>query len=164
MDPNQPKPLMKLPIYIEQDSIQYHTNVLIDSTTTLDFVSQDFLTRNNILRRYIRGPKIVVRIANEQLIATPKTFSPTNILLGQKKFPCFNFIMLPHLKCVDFIFGLPALKELNMSFQPSKCMVLIDDKPFLCESQPFRVSCLLVDSAKMHKILAKDARSKHTES
>ena len=51
-----------------------------------------------------------------------------------------------------------------MSIQPSKDMVLIGDIPFLCESQPRRFSCLLVDSSKMHKILAKVARSKHTES
>jgi hypothetical protein len=42
MDPNQPGPLMKLPISIEQDSLQFHTNVLIDSVTTLNFVRQGF--------------------------------------------------------------------------------------------------------------------------
>jgi hypothetical protein len=52
MDPNQPEPLMKLPISIEQNSLQFHTNVLIDSVATLNFVSQDFLTRNNILGVY----------------------------------------------------------------------------------------------------------------
>jgi hypothetical protein len=34
--------------------MQYHTSVLIDSTTTLNFLSQDFLTRNNILGKCIR--------------------------------------------------------------------------------------------------------------
>jgi hypothetical protein len=65
---------------------------------------------------------------------------------------------------MDFIFGLPAMKELDMSIHPSKDMVLIGDIPFLCESQSRRLSCLLVDSSKMHKILAKVGRSKHTES
>ena len=36
--------------------------------------------------------------------------------------------------------------------------------PFACELQPRRVSCLLVDSSKMQKILAKAARNKHTKS
>jgi hypothetical protein len=46
VDPNQPEPLMKLPIFIEQESMQYHTTVLIiDSAETLNFVSQYFLTR-----------------------------------------------------------------------------------------------------------------------
>ena len=36
MHPNQPEPLMKLPISIEQDSMQYHTSVSIDSTKTLN--------------------------------------------------------------------------------------------------------------------------------
>ena len=65
MDPDQPEPLMKLPISIEQDSLQFHTNVLIDSAATLNFASQDFLTRNIFLMKCIRGPKIAVRIANE---------------------------------------------------------------------------------------------------
>ena len=30
MDPNQLEPLMKLPISIEQDSLQFYTDVLID--------------------------------------------------------------------------------------------------------------------------------------
>jgi hypothetical protein len=64
---------------------------------------------------------------------------------------------------VDFNFGLPVMKELKMSIQPSKDMVLIGDISFLCESQSRRASCLLVDSSKMHKILPKAARSKHTQ-
>ncbi len=51
-----------------------------------------------------------------------------------------------------------------MSIQPSNDFVLIGDTPFSCESQPRRVCCLQVDSSKMQKILAKAARSKHTES
>jgi hypothetical protein len=66
MNPKQPKPLMKLPISIEQDSMQYHTTVLFDSATILNFVSQDFLTRSNLLSKFFRGPKIVVRFANEK--------------------------------------------------------------------------------------------------
>ncbi len=118
MDPNQPEPLMKLHISIEHDSLQFHTNVLIDSVATLNFVSHEFLTRNNLLGGCIRGPKIAVRIANEQRISTNKTFSPIHVSIGHKKFPGLNFIVLPHLKCVDFIFGLPAMKALNMAIQP----------------------------------------------
>jgi len=161
MDLDQPEPLMKLSISIKQYSRQYHTIVLIDSAATLNFVSRDFLKRNNLLGRCIRGQKIVVRIANEQRIFTTKTFSPTNVSICQKKVTGHSLTVLPQLKCVDFIFGLPAMKKLNMSIQPSKKMVLDGDIPFLCESQPHRVSCLLVESSKMHKIFAKAARSKH---
>ena len=82
MDPNQPSPLMKLPISIEHDLVQFHTTVLVDFAATLNFVSQDFLTRNNLLGKCVRGPKIVVRIANEQRISTTKAFSPNNVSLG----------------------------------------------------------------------------------
>ena len=57
VNPRQPKPLMKLPISIEQDSLQSHTSMLIDSRATLNLVSQDFLTRHNLLRKCTRGPK-----------------------------------------------------------------------------------------------------------
>ena len=100
----------------------------------------------------IRGPKTVVRIANEQRIPAKTTFSSIRVSIGQKKFTGLNFIVLPHLKCVDFISGLPAMKELNMSIQPSNNSVLIGDMTFACDSQPRRVSRLLFDSSKMQKI------------
>jgi hypothetical protein len=84
VDPNQLEPLTKLPIFLEQDYMQYHTSVLIDSAATLNFLSQDFLTRNTLLGKCIRGPKIVVRIANEQRISTAISFSPADFSLGQK--------------------------------------------------------------------------------
>ena len=115
-------------------------------------MSRDFLTRNILLGKCIRGSKFVVRIANEQRISTNKTLSPIHVSIGQKKFHGLNFTVFPHLKCVDFIFGLPAMKALNMSIQSSNNSVFIDDIPFACESRPRRVSCLLVDSSKMQKI------------
>jgi len=101
IDPNQPKPQIKLPISIRQDSLQYHTSVLIDSPTTLNFVSKDFLTRNSLLGKCIRGPQIVVRFANEQRISTSNTFSLTHVLLGHKMFIGLSFIMLLHFKCAN---------------------------------------------------------------
>jgi hypothetical protein len=102
IDPNQPKPLMKLPISIEQNSIQFHTTVLIDSVATLNFVCQNFVTQNNLLGKCTRGSKVALQIANEQRIFTNKTFSPSCVYIGQKKFTGLNFTVLPHLKCVDF--------------------------------------------------------------
>jgi len=76
-----------------------------------------------------------------------------------------SFTVLPHLKCVHFIFiWSPIMKELNMSIQPSNDLVLIGDIPFSCESQSRRISRLLVYSSKMQKMIAKATRSKHTKS
>ena len=82
MNLNQPEPLIKLPIYIEQDSMQYQTSVITYSAKTLNFVSDNFFTQNNLLGKKIRGPKIVAQITNEQRISTSKIFSPTYSLLG----------------------------------------------------------------------------------
>jgi hypothetical protein len=112
-----------------------------------------------------RGPKIGVQIANKQRISTSKPFSPTNVSLGAKIFTGLSLAVLPHLKCVDFIFGLPANKELNMHSQPSNDLVLIGDTPFQYDLQPRRVSCLLDDSSKIRKIIPnKVVRNKHIES
>jgi hypothetical protein len=82
MDPNQQEPLMNLPISIKHGSLQYHTSMIIDFTTNLNFVSQEFLTQNNLLEKCTRGKINVVRIANEQRISTSKTFLPTDVSLG----------------------------------------------------------------------------------
>ena len=113
--------------------------------------------------RCVRGPKIAIRIENEHRISTNKSVSPTSIFIRQIKFTGLTFDMLPHLKCVDFIFGLPTLKDLQMSIQPSNNLVMINDRSFPCKSQPRRVSCLSVDSSKMQKILTKAVRNKHNE-
>jgi len=155
---------MKLPISIIHDSTQYHTSTVIDSATTLNFASHEFLTRNGLFGKCTRGTKIVAQIANEQRISTSKTFSLTNVSLGQRKFTDLNFTVLPYLKCVDFIFGLPSSKDLNMSIQPSNDLVLIGDIPFSCEPQLRRVSCLLIDPSKMQTILlGKATRNKQTK-
>jgi hypothetical protein len=163
MDPNEPEPLMKLLISIEYGSLRYDTSVLIDSAATVNFVSQEFLTRNGLMGKCVRGPNIAVRIANEQCISTNKSFSPTSLFIHQIKFSSLTFTVLPHFKCVDFSFGLPALKTLQMSIQPSNNSVVINDRSFPCESQPRRISCLLVDSSKMQEILSKAARNRHNE-
>jgi len=91
--------------------MKFHTNVLIDQAATLNFVSLHILTQSDILGKCTRVPKFTVRIANEQRISTSKTFSPTNVSLGQKKFTGLTFTVLPHLKYVDFIFGSQQCKS-----------------------------------------------------
>ena len=63
-----------------------------------------------------------------------------------------------------FIFGLPTMKELNMSMHPSNNVQLVGDQSFPCEPQPRRISCLVVYSSKMQITLLKAARDKRNES
>jgi len=65
MDPNEPEPLMKLPISIENDPSRYDTTVIIDSARTLNFASQKCLVHNVLMGKCTYGPQIVVRIENE---------------------------------------------------------------------------------------------------
>ena len=105
MDPNEPEPLMKFLISIEYGSLRYDTGVLIDLAATLNFASREFLTRNGLMDECVRGPKFAVRIANEKCISTNKSCSPTSLFIHQIKFTGLIFTVVPHLKCVDFIFG-----------------------------------------------------------
>ena len=98
---------MKLPIPIEYDSLRYYSSALIDFDATPNFASQEFLVRNGLLGNCVRGRKISGRIANEQRISTNKSFSPASLFIHQIQFTSLAFIVLPHLKCVDFIFGSP---------------------------------------------------------
>ena len=56
------------------------------------------------------------------------------------------------------------MKELNVSIQPSDSSILIGNRPCPCDSQPRRVSCLLVDSSRMQTILTKIDRNHRTQS
>jgi len=58
MEPNEPEPLMKLPIDIEYYSLRYDTGVLIDTSATLNFVSREFLVRNGLVGNCVRGLKV----------------------------------------------------------------------------------------------------------
>ena len=49
MDPNEPEPLLKLPVSVENDSLRYSTSGLIDSEATLNFVSQQIWIRNSLV-------------------------------------------------------------------------------------------------------------------
>jgi hypothetical protein len=110
MDPIEPESLMKLAISIEHDSSRYCTSELIYSAAILNFAGQEFKIRDGLVGNCVRGPKIEIRIANEQRISTNKYFPPTRLFIHEIKSNCLTFTVLPHLKCVDFIFGLPSLK------------------------------------------------------
>ena len=72
--------------------------------------------------------KSVFESLMNKIISSNQTFSSMTILIGQKKFTGLNFKVLPHLECVDFIFGLHAImKDLNMYIQPSHNLLLIGD-------------------------------------
>ena len=63
---------------------------------------------------------------------------PRTFRLLSKMLTNLSFIVLPHLKYVDFIYGLPVMKELNMFIQSLHDLVLSGEIPFSCESQPRR--------------------------
>ena len=68
MDPSQSELLLKLPIFIEHDSLRCDTCVLMYSAATLNFVSQKYLNRNGLVGKCIRGQKIVVRKVRGQQV------------------------------------------------------------------------------------------------
>ena len=100
VDPNQPEPLMKLPIFIEQESMQYHTTVLIiDSAETLNFVSQYFLTRIDLWGGVFVVKKSRFALQTSRRLPRLKQFRP----------PMFRFVRISSL-----VSALPFYQILNL--------------------------------------------------
>ena len=56
--------------------------------------------------------------------------------------------------------GLPALKKLNVIIHPSLNSFTLGDYTIQCDRESRRISCLIVDTDKMNRIIAKQARNK----
>ena len=63
MYPSQSDSLMKSFIFLDTDSLQCDTFVLIDSAATLRFLSQISLNQNGLVGKRVQGRKIVAHNA-----------------------------------------------------------------------------------------------------
>jgi hypothetical protein len=105
-------------------------------------------------------PKLSIRMASGQRISTTKVFCPTVFTIDGHEFTDLQFRVLPHFKGSDIIFGLPALKKLQVVIQPNLTSFTMGDYTIQCNRESHRISCLIVDTDKMNQIIAKHARNK----
>ena len=152
MDPDQPEPLMRLPISFDGCD----TDALVDNAATLNFVSGDFVDRHNL--KWRTAPKVAVRVANAQRIASTRIVVPENLVINGVNYSGIQFRVLSNLKAADVILGLPAQRSINMTICPGSDSVKIDDVDVPCVKQDRHVDCFLLDCKGIEKLLRKQTR------
>ena len=97
-------------------------------------------------------------MASEKRISTTKVFRPTIFTIDGHEFTDLQFRVLPHFKGSDSILGLPALKKLEVVIHPNLNSFTMGDYTIQCNRESRRISCLIVDTDKMNKLIAKLTR------
>jgi len=107
MDPSQSEPRMELPISIQEDSLQYDTNVCVNwLNSTYEFCGSKIFKPKGLVGKCIHGPKIIVYNVHghrDTQCFLLTTVSLTMLSLSQKTFLFLVFYVLLHLKCVEFV-------------------------------------------------------------
>ena len=97
MNPDHPEPLMRVPVKINDQE----TDALIDNAATLNFVSKSFIDENKFHEFCAKAPKVAVRVANSQRVASWKVFDvPKSLIINGTDYSGIQFRVLPHLKNV----------------------------------------------------------------
>ena len=152
MDPDKPEPLMRLPISFAGCD----TDALVDNAATLNFVSGEFVDRHDI--KWRTAPKIAVRVANAQRIASTRTVVPDTLVINGINYSGIQFRVLSNLKAADVILGLPAQRSTKMTICPASDSVVIDGAVIPCLKQDRHVDCFLMDCKGIEKLLRKQSR------
>jgi hypothetical protein len=119
MDPYEAAALMRFNATIILNGLSTKEDTLIDTTTSLNFVSKEFVITNGFYKDCKTAPKLAIRVASEQRISTTKVFYPSSSTIDGHGFTDLQFRVLHHFKSSDIILRLPDLKQLNVVIHPS---------------------------------------------
>ena len=114
MDPYESKARMRFIVIVFLKGLSAKANTFIDTTTSLYFVSKEFVMANVFYKDCKTDPKLAIRVANEQRISTTKLCCLSVFIIDGREFTDLQFRVLPHFKSSDIILGLLALKKLNV--------------------------------------------------
>ncbi len=119
MNPYEIEALIRFTPSVSYDGLSSKADALIDTTTSLNIVSKDFVVTNGFYKGCKTVSKLSIRVASEQRISTTKLFCPTVFTIDGHDFTDLQFRVLPHFKGSDIILGLPALKKLEATIDPN---------------------------------------------
>ena len=91
MNPDHPEPLMRVPVKINDQE----TDALIDNAATLNFVSKSFIDEHKFHEFCAKAPKVAVRVANSQRVASWKVFVPKSLIINGTDYSGIQFRVLP---------------------------------------------------------------------
>jgi hypothetical protein len=77
MDPYQVEALMRFTTTVSQKELSSRADTLIDTATSLNFVSIEFVMANDFYKECKTASKLSIRVANEQRISATEVFCPT---------------------------------------------------------------------------------------
>ena len=118
MNPYEAEALMIFTAVVSYNGLSSKADTLIDTATSLNFVSKDFVVTNGFYKYCKTVPKLSIRVASEQRISTTEVFCPTFFTIDGHEFTDLQFRVLPHFKGSDVILGLQALKKIEVAIHP----------------------------------------------
>ena len=165
MDLYEAPALMRLNAIVSLNELSTKANTLIDTTTSLNFVSKDYFIANGFDKDCKTASKLAIRVASEQRVSTTKVLCPSVLTIDGHDFSDLQLRVLPHFKSSDIILGLSTLNQLNVVIHPRYLNAFtMGDFTINYNRESRRVSCMIVDSHKMDQIMAKQARNKKNPS
>ena len=117
MNPYEDEALMRFTASVSQNGLSSYANTLIDTATSLNFVSKGCVVTNGFYKDCKTDvvPKLSIRVASEQRISATKVFCPTVFTIDVHEFTDLELRVLIHFKGSDIKLGLPALKKLEVA-------------------------------------------------
>jgi hypothetical protein len=106
MDPYEAEALMRFTASVSYDGLSSKADTLIDTITSLNSVSKDFVVTNGFYTDCKTVPKIFIRVASEQRISTTKLLCPTMFTIDGHDFTDLQFRVFPRFKGSNIILGL----------------------------------------------------------
>ena len=164
MDPCEAKALMRFNATMSLNGLLAKAGTLIDTTASLSFVSKEIVMANNFYEDCKIAHKLAIRVVSEQRIYTTKVFCPSIFTIDGYEFTDLQFRVLTHFKSSDIILGLPALKRLVVVIHPSLNTFTMGDFTINYNRESCSISCMIVNSDKMDKIIVKHTRNKKNPS
>jgi hypothetical protein len=153
MDLSPSDPHIKSHVSWERDLLRCDTYLWLDSAASQTCLSQISLNPNGLVGKCIWGLKLVVHNAHgyrDPQCFLLATVSPTMPSISQKIILGLRFYVLPHLKCVEFLFwDYQQLKSWMCLFNLLTSVSWLVTNLLPCESPPRRGSCILVDSFRI---------------
>ena len=160
MDPYGGEALMRFNATIVFNGLSAKEDTLIDTATSLNFLSKKIVMANDFYKDWKIAPKLAIRVASKQRISTTKLFCPSVCTIDEHEFTDLQFRVLPNFKSSDIILGLPALKRLNVIIHPSLNIFTMGDFTVNCNRESRRISCMIVDSDKIYQVTVKQAKKR----
>jgi hypothetical protein len=103
MDPYETEALMRFNATFVLNGLSSKADTRIDTTTSLNFVSKQFVVANGFNTNCKTASKLAIRVASEQRISTTKVFCPSVFTIDGHALTDSQFRVLPHLKSSDII-------------------------------------------------------------